>query len=569
MTTLLRKLALPILVAFAQMANAQTHADGMTAMQLEDWDKAISIYSALAKANPTDQVALLTLANAYLAKGDKAESEKSIDAAFNAKSEGAYALVANGRKALLRNDDTEATNQFRKAAKTAKKDVTALRMIGESFFFYLSPGSKRPNLTRAETELKVALDVSAKDFATLMALGYCYKEMPNGGLAAQYYEYAEALEPKNPLAKLMLAKVYKAAKLPEKFEINIDKAIGASPTFTPALRAKAEHFYYGRKWEKATAAYKDLVNNGTEVKIEDEMQLANCLYISKDCAGCSELVEKILKKDGTKNYLRRLQAYCDYENGQYQRGLDILNDYFKVVTPEKILPSDYLYMGRLQLKSKGDTIVAIGNLKKSIELDTNHGSWGLNKEIAELLYSRKDYCGAVQSYTFYLDSLPKNDQYYVSDTYKKGLAQFYCKDDTLRYQKAEAIFKHVAELVPKSGLGWIWAGKSAAKQDPDVEAHPEMIEQFGKAKTYFETYVGLGLDKTKNKKDLIDAHSYLAYYYYNKGDAANVKANCLPILELDPENETGKELMKAVEEGLIVPATPPTPAPVNGGGKGK
>lgn len=97
-----------------------------------------------------------------------------------------------------------------------------------------------------------------------------------------------------------------------------------------------------------------------------------------------------------------------------------------------------------------------------------------------------------------------------------------------------------------------------------------MIDQFGKAKPYFETYVGLGLDKTKNKKDLIDAYSYLAYYYYNKGDAANVKANCLPILELDPENETGKELMKvAVEEGLIVPATPPTPAPVNGGGKGK
>lgn len=82
----------------------------------------------------------------------------------------------------------------------------------------------------------MALDVSAKDFATLMSLGYCYKEMPNGGLAAQYYEYAEALEPKNPLAKLMLAKVYKAAKLPEKFEINIDKAIAASPTFTPAAR---------------------------------------------------------------------------------------------------------------------------------------------------------------------------------------------------------------------------------------------------------------------------------------------------------------------------------------------
>lgn len=567
MTILLRKLVFPILVAFAQIATAQSHDDGMTAMQLEDWDKAISVYSALVKADPTDQVAWLTLSNAYLAKGDKVEAEKNIDAAFSAKPDGAYALVANGRKAMLRNNDTEATNQFRKAAKVGKKDVTALRMIGESYFFYTSPGSKRPDLKRAETELKVALDLNGKDFASLMALGYCYKEMPNGGLAAQNYEYAEAIEPKNPLAKLMLAKVYKAAKLPEKFEIYVDKALAVSPRFTPALRAKAEHYYYARKWEKATEAYKDLVKNGTEVKIEDEMQLANCLFITKDCKGCSELVESILKKDGTKNYLRRLQAYCDYENGDYARGLDILNDYFKVVTPDKVLPSDYLYLGRLQLKSQGDTIAAIGNLQKAIELDTNGVNWTLNKDIAELFYVNRDYCGAVQSYQKYLDSLPTNDQYYVSTTYKMGLAQYYCKDDTLRYEKAEMIFKKVAELVPTSGLGWMWAGKSAARQDPDVEAHPELIEQFGKAKVYFETLVGLDLDKVKNKKDLIDAYSYLAYYYYNKGDAAKVKENCEKLLELDPENETGVELMKAVESGSIVPATAPVPG--TGGGKGK
>jgi len=574
MTTLLRKLAFPLLLVFAHVANAQTHADGMTAMQLEDWDKAISVYSALVKANPTDQMAWLTLSNAYLAKGDKANAEKNIDEAFNAKPEGAYALVANGRKALLRNNDTDATEQFRKATKNAKKDMNALRMIGESYLFYVSPGSKRPNLTRAETELKAALDVNGKDFATLMSLGYTYKEMPNGGLAAQNYEYAESLEPKNPLPKLMLAKVYKAAKLPEKFEMNINKAITVAPTFTPALRAKAEHYYFGRKWAEALAAYKDLVANGTEVTIEDEMQLANTLYVNKDCKGTSELVEKILKKDGTKNYLRRLQAYCDYENGDFQRGLEILNDYFKVVTPDKILPSDYLYLGRLGLKTKGDTMMAITNLQKSIQLDTNGASWSLYKEIGTIQYDRKDYCGALQSYTLYLDSLPKTDKYYVSDTYRKGLSQFYCKDpDTLRYVKAEAIFKVVAEMAPKSGLGWFWAGKSAARQDPDVEAHPEQIVDFGKAKSYFETYVGIGsADKVKNKTDLITALEYLTYFYYNKGDAANVKLYGAQLLELDAANQTGLELMKAAESGTLVPAVPPTtPAtPANGtGGKGK
>ena len=71
------------------------------------------------------------------------------------------------------------------------------------------------------------------------------------------------------------------------------------------------------------------------------MQLANCYYLTKDCVNCSELVEKILKKDPTKNYLRRLQDYCDFENGQYIRGLKTLDDYFKIVPADKILPSDY------------------------------------------------------------------------------------------------------------------------------------------------------------------------------------------------------------------------------------
>ena len=308
MTTLLRKSLLIVALVYAQIAAAQSNADGLTAMQLEDWDKAISIYGAQTKANATDQNALLNLGNAYLAKGDKVEAQKTFDAAFKAKPEGALAFIATGRIMLLQDNATEADNQFKKAAKSGRKDVNALRQIGESYLFYTPPGAKRPNLTRAEELLKAAYDMNTKDYTTLMSLGYCYKEMPNGGLAAQFYEYAEQQEQKNPLPKLMIAKVYKSAKLGDKFLSNVDRAIATAPTFSAALREKALYLYFARKWEAATQAYKDLVANGSEVLIEDEMQLANCLFITKDCKGCSELVEKILKKDGTKNYLRRLQA---------------------------------------------------------------------------------------------------------------------------------------------------------------------------------------------------------------------------------------------------------------------
>lgn len=572
MTTLLRKALFLVAIVYAQVAAAQAYDEGMAAMQLEDWDKAITFYSAASKANPADQSAFLTLGNAYLAKGDKAKAAENFQAAFNAKPDGPLALVSNGRLLLLKDDDTGASQQFEKAKKNAKKDVSAVRQIGESYFFYTAPGSKRPNLTRAEQWLKMAMDMNSKDFPTLMSLGYCYKEIPRGGDAALHYEFAENIEPKNPLPKLMIAKVYKAAKISDKFLTNVNKAIAVAPNFSPALREKALFLYLDRKWEDATQAYKDLVNNGADVKIEDEMQLANCLYITHDCKGCSELVEKILKKDPSKNYLRRLQAYCDFDNGEYQRGLDILRSYFKSVTPDKILPSDYEYLGKLLLKSKGDTLEAISSYKKAVAMDSS--LWKYYKEIGDLQYTRKDNCSSAMAFQIYFDSVPKPDP---AELYKYGLAQYYCKDDTLRYQKAMATFLKITELVPTAGIGWLWSGKAAAKQDPDVEKEPEKISEFGKAQPYFEKYVEIGsLDKVKNKKDLVAAYEYLTYYYYNKGDAAKVKENAAKLLEIDPTNKTGTELMKAAENGLT-PVTPNTPTPPNtpvpppngGGGGGK
>jgi tetratricopeptide (TPR) repeat protein len=576
MTNLLKKALLLAGIMYAQMAAAQTRADGMTAIQLEEWDNAISIYTALSKANPADQDAMLSLGNAYLAKGENTRAAETFKATYDAKPEGALAHVALGRTALLQGNISEADNQLKKAAKNGKKDIVALRQIGESYLFYMSPGSKKPNFTRAEELLKAALDLNGKDFATLMSLAFCYKSMPNGGLAAQYYEYAEAVEPKNPLPKLMIAKVYKSAKVQDKPVIYFDKAIAVQPNYTPALRAKAEYLYFARKWEDATQAYKDLVNKGADVKIEDEMQLANCLFITKDCKGCSELVEKILAKDGTKNYLRRLQAYCDYENGDYARGLKILDAYFKIVTPEKVLPSDYEYHGNLLIKTHGDTLKAISDYNKAIELDTTGGRWTLRKDIADLNYARKDQCGAAMSYKMFLDSLPTTDANYATYLYKMGLSEFYCKTDSLRYVKAEKTFNKITVMRPTALIGWFWSARSAEVQDPTpdaIAADPNLANQYGKARPAYEKYVELaGVDKEKNKKDLLRAYQYLAYCYFVKKEETAFRNTIAKQLELETDadnilriNEMNEAFGK--EEAPVAPNTPTPPTGGGGGGR--
>jgi Flp pilus assembly protein TadD len=562
MTNLLKKPLLLVVVACAQIATAQTHADGMAAMQLEEWDKAIGIFTKLSQTDPTDQNALLTLGNAYLAKSEKDKALDAFKAAFSAKPEGSMAFTANGRILLLQNNAAEADKQFAKAAKNAKKDMVAQRQIGESYFFYIEPGGKRPNLTRAEALLKAAVEVNGKDFGTLMSLGYCYKEMSNGGLAAQNYEYAEALDPKNPLPKLMLAKVYKAAKLPEKALTFFDKSIAASSSYTPALRGKAEHLYFARKWEAATQAYKDLVANGAEVKIEDEMQLANCLFITKDCKGCSELVEKILKKDPSKNYLRRLQAYCDFDNGEYARGLNILDEYFKIVTPDKVLATDYEYHAKLLVVTKGDTTRAIEDYRQAISMDSS--KWPTYETISNLEYARKNYCASATALRTYLDSVPAPK---ATDWYNLGTRYYYCKDDPMRYEKAEQAFIKVTEMNPKAGIGWLWAGKAASKRDPlpdSIAVHPELANQYGVARPFYEKYVEIAeVDKEKNKKDLLPTYNYLSYCYFvrNEADKFNPMIEKWLALEADPaKQQTIIEMRDAF--GKEAPVTTPT----DGGG---
>ena len=546
MKNLVIKAAFLAAAASAQLAAAQTRADGLTAMQLKDWEKAVRVYTELSKADPADLDAMLALSNAYLAKGDRGKALEVAQSASSVKSEDALALVAKAKALQLEGKAPEADRQFDRAAQKTKKNVVALRQIGECFMYYTPPGGKRPDLDRAVKLLQAAVEYNSDDLPSLMALGYAYKEQGNGGLAASLYEQAENLEPKNPLPKLMLARIYHAGNRFDKFLLYANKAIEAAPKFSPALRTKAEKLFLAHRWEEAMKAYEDLVNNGDEVTTEDEMQLANCYYINHRCQECSELVDKILKKDPSRNYLRRLKAYCDYDNGDYENGYAILQELFKNTPPEKLLASDYKYLGNLQIKTRRDTLEGIRNLKKSIAMDSS--AWDTRLDIAKILYARRMNCEAVAEYAMYFDSAGTTGPKVAQDLYLMGLAQYFCTADSQNYEKAEKIFAKVAELVPSAGIGWFWAARSANKKDPTPEqiaADPELAKQYGKARAYYEQYVKVaGGDIAKNQKDLATAYQYLAYCYFVNNEADKFFPAVEKWLEVEPDPEARKSIME-------------------------
>ena len=143
MTTLLKKVFFLAVMFSAAIASAQTKADGITAFQLEKWDKAIDIYSAVVKADPADQDARLTLGNMYLAKGDKAKAGEQFQAAFDTKADGPLAFVALARIALLKDDIQTADENLKRAATKGKKTPLYCVSAVSHIFFMSHPAVKK------------------------------------------------------------------------------------------------------------------------------------------------------------------------------------------------------------------------------------------------------------------------------------------------------------------------------------------------------------------------------------------------------------------------------------------
>ncbi len=138
----------------------------------------------------------------------------------------------------------------------------------------------------------------------------------------------------------------------------------------------------------------------------------------------------------------------------------------------------------------------------------------------------------------------------------------------MRYEKAEKAFAKLTELLPDAGLGWVWRAKSMSKLEPDIENHPELLEEFGKARPYFEQFITIAETDTanlaKNKRDMISGYEYLAsYYFLNKADD-KVKMYLDKLFTIDPENESGQKIKQFMEG-----ETPTPTSPGKNGNKGK
>jgi tetratricopeptide (TPR) repeat protein len=341
----------------------------------------------------------------------------------------------------------------------------------------------------------------------------------------------------------MVAKTYQKAKIASRYVEMLDKALAIDSVFEPALRDKAAYLYYKEHdYEKAVAAYEKLLKHYPAAPVDDKMLYANSLFLAHQYPKTIEWVDRIILEDGSKNYLRRLAAYSSYETGEYEKGLSIIQNYFSQVTPDKIIPQDYEYYGKLLQKNEKDSLAAI-QYEQAILMDSSR--WELYDEIGKIEYGLGNYPEAVKAYQHRLDSLSNPS---AMDYYRIGVA-YYAQQDSAAYEAAAKMFAMVSESAPTAAVGWLMQAKTLAKLEPDLEKHPELESAFGRAQPAFEKYVEIAAaDPEKNRKDLVSAYEYLVYYHYVKDKPDAARPLIEDLLTLEPANATALEINKLLDE---------------------
>ncbi len=539
------------LVFIGSSVFAQSLADAKKAIDAEQFQKAKIMLKNLTVTQSTKDENFFYLGLTYLQPGqdypDSARVAFNKGIAINPKS--ALNYVGLGMVERFDKNEAAAKANFDKALALAPKDDKPYIYIGKAYM----EAPVRSNDAIAILEKGKTLPSGAKDPELLTTLGDAYRSELNSNQAYLSYSDAVGLDPNSPTIMVNIGDLWKRANNFEDATKQFKAALAKDPNYGPAYRQLAEtDLLISRsdmkvasvKIKEATEYYKKYLDL-TDRSLESRLRYADFLLLSGDYKGLEQETNNLAKLSGSNLRVYRYLAYSAYENGNYQAGLDAITKFMKEADPKRIIPRDYLYLGRLQLKTGRDSL-GVQTLRKSIENDTTQVD--LYSEIATAFYSKQKYVEAGDYYKKYIGASKKAK---LTDYYREGLSYFYAFQDQYFAADKNKNIKPDTALLTKAdtAFGYVIA-KTAAKPFADAYLYRARANDYkegdrnnikGLAKPYYQKYIDLlaaGTPDDKTKKNLAEAYDYLgAYFEYKEKDAAKATDNYTKAKDLDPANK--------------------------------
>lgn len=515
-----------LLIFIGIQTYAQTLQDAIKLSSNEQFETATQAYKQLLKQQPVN-------GDVYYYFGDNYFKNEDADSAFYYYNKGVEVAPSNplnyiGLGKLQQYDGriAEAKAQFDKAlAMGANKNAVVLRETAEAL---IKPQIK--DLTQAAKLLEIATKLEPKNPEVYILTGDLYLEKNDGNNAILMYKKAQELDKKSVIAILRQGQLYGRAK---NYPLALDHYRDAEKidsSFAPAYREQGELFYKAKQYAKAKTKYKrylELSGNNFSGK----QRYASFLFLNKEYAESILLFDELEKQDTSKNFVNRLQGYARYETADFPGGLTYMTKFFNRAVNEKtkILPSDYEYLGKLYSKTGNDSLGILA-LQKAIEMDT--AKYDLYSEIGAIYFRQKNYPKSIEAYN---EKFKLSQKLNANDYFSIGRAYYFSKD----FINADTSFAMVTILQSTLPIGYLWRAKAQTQLDPDSKK--------GLAKPNYEKFIELTTDTKKSAKDLVEAYSYLGYYYMLQKDNVNAKANWEKVGDFDPTNEKAKKALESIK----------------------
>ena len=540
-------LTLTALCLSCLMANGQDLQSAKNFTRSERYEEAESIYKDLLQKEAKNADVYFyygqNTINQYIADTLSVSKKETIRAASDLFSKGHAAdsskslnLVGLGVIELLKNGDTVKADSYfnraysklpAKAAKYTADDVKAIIYLGSAQII-----GKNKRYAKAQSYLSKAKEATTPKNASIgnnadvyLALGDVYLGQKNYNEAIKNYRNALMVDKKCVEAQLRIGYLYLGAKNLNESRSAFLEAKNVDSTFAPVYRGLGEVYTAARQYKFAKDNYRiflKLSGDNTAAKAN----YATSLFKSGEYDEAITTVEEVLAVDKSRNNLNRLATFSCYDKKpqDLEKGLKFSETFFAQTTPEKIIPKDYAYLGRIQLKLKKDSAMidlGIANLIKAYELDSSDVTM-LNEAYKNSYYNKR-YDKAVQL----INSKIATGTADANDNMMLGKSYYQLK----QYGNADSVFTQVSVTDPNNLDPYVWMANTAASLDPD--------SKLGLAKPKYEMVIKVALaDTVKNKNEIMNAYYYLASYYLKiKKDNVQTKNYAQKIINLDPSNK--------------------------------
>ncbi|HET6569098.1 MAG TPA: tetratricopeptide repeat protein [Rhodothermales bacterium] len=506
---------------------AQTVEDGFKYLRNEEYAKARAAFKAAASSDPSAKN-LYYLGNFYLAL-DKPDSAATLfQQALEKDRKEPLVHVGLAELDLIKKNAEGAAEHFDDADHYARdRDAETYYRIGQA---YLRHGTN--NAKEAIAAFSKAVDIDGKNPKYYVGLGNAYLESNNASKASQNYEQAIYFDANYAPAYVAVGSLYLRSKNYNEARDQYNKAVEADPNFAPAYKELGNLFYRFQQYGNAAENYGKFVQLGEPTQ-DELLTYAGYLYLNKQYDESLQQLEKV-GSDYPNPIVHRLLAYDYFETKQYQPGTEQMTIFMQEAKPEDIIAQDYETQGRLAMAA-GDTTTGISGLVHAANMDTS--KVGLLKEVALIYYDQHKFDEAGDMFD---TMMQKGVDLSATDLFRLGLSRYFADE----YGKADSAFAKVNETAETSLPGWVWRARANAKIDSTSEQ--------GLAKPFYEKVIELAsADSTKNESELIEANRYLGYYYFLQADQENSEKYLNDVLALNPEDETAKTLLDAIEAGQI------------------